>query len=48
MLLAHKIELRPTPDQADYLARACGARRHCYKRPVRQVRLHGCRRREDG
>lgn len=32
MLLAHKIELRPTPKQADYLARACGSRRHCYNR----------------
>jgi len=30
MLLAHKIELRPTPDPAEYLARACGCRRHCY------------------
>ena len=30
MLLAHRIELRPTPEQADYLARACGSRRHCY------------------
>ena len=30
MLLAHKIELRPTTKQADYLARACGSRRHCY------------------
>lgn len=30
MLLAHKIELRPTPEQADYLSRACGSRRHCY------------------
>lgn len=30
MLLAHKIELRPTADQADYLNRACGSRRHCY------------------
>ena len=29
-LLAQKIELRPTPEQADYLNRACGARRHCY------------------
>jgi putative transposase len=29
-LLAHKIELRPTHEQADYLKRACGARRHCY------------------
>ena len=30
MLLAHEIELRPAPAQADYLARACGSRRHCY------------------
>ena len=30
MLLAHKIELRPTPEQADYLMRACGSRRHCF------------------
>ncbi len=30
MLLAHKIELRPTLEQRDYLDRACGHRRHCY------------------
>lgn len=30
MLLAHKIELRPTAKQADYLDRACGCRRHCF------------------
>lgn len=30
MLLAHKVELRPTAAQAGYLARACGSRRHCY------------------
>lgn len=30
MLLAHKIELRPTAEQAEYFARACGSRRHCY------------------
>lgn len=30
MLLAHKVELRPSAAQADYLNRACGARRHCY------------------
>jgi len=30
MLLAHKIELRPTQAQAEYLSRACGSRRHCY------------------
>jgi putative transposase len=30
MLLAHKIELRPTAEQADYLRKACGSRRHCF------------------
>lgn len=30
MLIANKIELRPTPEQADSLNHACGARRHCY------------------
>ncbi|MEZ5670914.1 MAG: transposase [Thiotrichaceae bacterium] len=30
MLLAHKIELRPTQEQREYLDRACGHRRHCY------------------
>jgi putative transposase len=30
MLLAHKIELRPTPAQAVYLDKACGSKRHCY------------------
>ena len=30
MLLAHKIELRPTPQEAEYLDRACGSRRHCF------------------
>lgn len=30
MLLAHKIELYPTVDQAIYLDKACGSRRHCY------------------
>lgn len=30
MLLAHKIELRPNAAQAEYFARACGSRRHCY------------------
>ena len=30
MLLAHKIELRPTPEQREYLDKACGSRRHCY------------------
>lgn len=30
MLLAHKIELRPTPEQQVYLDKACGSKRHCY------------------
>jgi IS605 OrfB family transposase len=30
MLLAHKVELRPTKEQAEYLDKACGSRRHCY------------------
>lgn len=30
MLLAHQIELRPTREQAVYLDKACGSRRHCY------------------
>ncbi len=30
MLLAHKIELRPTPEQIIYLDKACGCRRHCF------------------
>ncbi|WP_295429458.1 helix-turn-helix domain-containing protein [uncultured Thiodictyon sp.] len=30
MLIANKIELRPTPEQVTYLNQSCGARRHCY------------------
>ena len=30
MLLSHKVELRPTPDQLDYFEKACGLRRHCW------------------
>lgn len=30
MLLARKIELRPTQEQAEYLERACGSRRHAF------------------
>jgi putative transposase len=30
MLMAHKVELRPTPDQIDYFEKACGHRRHCF------------------
>ncbi|ADE13811.1 transposase, IS605 OrfB family [Nitrosococcus halophilus Nc 4] len=32
MLLAHKIELRPSISQAAYLGKACGSRRHCYNK----------------
>jgi putative transposase len=30
MLLAHKVELRPKPDQLDYFEKACGHYRHCW------------------
>ena len=30
MLLAHKIELRPTEEQKEYLNKCCGTVRHCY------------------
>lgn len=41
MLLAHKIELRPTAPQADYLARACGSRRHCYNQLLAHFKQPG-------
>ncbi|NBY21391.1 MAG: transposase [Gammaproteobacteria bacterium] len=41
MLLAHKIELRPTPEQADYLNRACGARRHCFNQLLAHFKQDG-------
>ena len=41
MLLAHKIELRPTEEQADYLRRACGARRHCYNQLLAHFQQEG-------
>jgi putative transposase len=34
MLLAHKIELRPTEEQKEYLNKACGTVRHCYNQLV--------------
>lgn len=37
-MLAHKIELRPTAEQADYLSRACGSRRHCYNQLLEHFR----------
>lgn len=39
--LAHKIELRPTAEQADYLARACGSRRHCYNQLLAHFKQDG-------
>lgn len=41
MLLAHKIELRPTAAQTDYLNRACGARRHCYNQLLDHFKQDG-------
>ncbi len=43
MLLAHKIELRPTSDQAVYLARACGSRRHCYNQLLAHFQQPGAK-----
>jgi putative transposase len=41
MLLVHKIELRPTAEQADYLARACGSKRHCYNQLLAHFKQDG-------
>lgn len=41
MLLAHNIELRPTPEQADYLNQACGARRHCFNQLLAHFKQEG-------
>ena len=38
MLLAHKIELRPTEQQAGYLDRACGSRRHAFNHFFRRLK----------
>lgn len=43
MLIANKIELRPTAEQADYLNRACGARRHCYNQLLAHFSKDGAR-----
>lgn len=32
MLLAHKVELRPTLEQREYLNKACGHKRDCWNR----------------
>ena len=41
MLLAHKIELRPTADQANYLYQACGSRRFAYNQLLGHFSLEG-------
>ena len=41
MLLAHKIELRPTQQQADYLDRACGSRRHAFNQLLAHFNQNG-------
>lgn len=41
MLLAHRIELYPTEDQADYLDRACGSRRHCFNQLLAHFKQDG-------
>ncbi len=43
MLLSHKIELRPTPAQAEFLGRACGTRRHCYNQLLANFSQPGAR-----
>jgi putative transposase len=41
MLLAHKIELRPTVDQRTYFDRACGTRRHAFNQLLAHFRQPG-------
>jgi len=41
MLLAHKIELRPTAEQATYLDKACGSRRHCFNQLLAHFKEEG-------
>lgn len=41
MLLAHKIQLYPTTEQAGYLDRACGSRRHAYNQLLAHFRQDG-------
>lgn len=41
MLLAHKIELRPTARQAEYLDRACGSRRHAFNQLLAHFNQEG-------
>jgi putative transposase len=39
MLLAQRIALYPTAEQADYLDRACGSRRHAYNQLLAHFRV---------
>lgn len=41
MLLAHRIECYPTAEQADYLDRACGSRRHCFNNLLAHFKQEG-------
>jgi putative transposase len=41
MLLAQRIALYPTPEQVDYLDRACGSRRHAYNQLLAHFRQPG-------
>ena len=41
MLLSQKIEVRPTPEQAEYLNKGCGARRHCYNQLLEHFKQDG-------
>jgi len=41
MFAAHKIELRPTQAQADYMDQACGSRRHCYNQLLARFKEDG-------
>ena len=43
MLLAHKAELYPTAEQADYLDRACGSRRHCFNQLLAHFKQDGAK-----
>ena len=41
MLLAHKIELYPTPYQREHLDQACGSRRHCFNQLLAHFKQEG-------
>ena len=41
MLLAHKVELRPTPEQATWLLKCIGARRYTYNALLEHFRKDG-------